>query len=461
MEPEVTSSIAAPLRPAPTALSGEDAEEPLPVSDPAWVAPITPKPAALPAEPSRARIYFYIFLFALMAIPYGLSNAIIAVIIPYRMRTAGYSVETIGLFFSVLMAPTYLQFIYSPLADCRFSKRTWLVLSAMASAVCFALPEYWSTHSHYSPLMLGVILLGQVASGLYICSIAGLNSALLSGRDRDHAASWRVAGTVVGNLLGTILALRPEQPGSPTVNALLFAVLSLLPGLAALLLRPPPRQAPQAGPHFVTEVGQLRRDPRFWITLLLSVSPSCAAGLIGLFSALAVDFHATPQHVVLANGTLGSLALALGSVLGGHLGGWGDRRTLYVACSASLSMVATAMVFLPLASSVYLSGVLIYSFVCGISYALFDMMVIDLIRNDSRYAATKYGLFISLGNLPVAYVTYINSRFHHQFGARSVFLTDALLNIAGIAMWAVLWRQLTLKQRAPTPVLSEQPVFHR
>jgi MFS family permease len=404
---------------------------------------------------SPARACFYILLFALMAIPYGLSNAIIVVIIPYRMRAAGYSVETIGVLFSILMAPTYLQFLYAPLADWRFSKKTWLVLSALASAVCFALPEYWASSNHYSPLVLLVILLGQVASGLYLCSIAALNSALLSGRDRDHAASFRVAGTVLGNLLGTVLALRPEGPGSAATNALLFALLSLLPGLAVLLIRAPARRPAETASSLGSELGLLRRDPRFWITLLLSVSPSCAAGLMGLFSALAVDFHATPGHVVLANGTLGSLAMVLGSTLGGSIGAWGDRRTVYVACSASLSMIATAMVFLPQISCVYLGGVLLYNFVCGLSYSIFDMMIFVLIQKDSKYAATKYGFFMSLANLPVAYVTYIDSRFHHQFGARSVFLIDALLNIAGIAMWALMWRQLTAQKREPVAASSD------
>lgn len=440
MEPEAAAQIAMPHRSVPAAHAIDERATP-------WTWAARQAEPGVPSATAKTRLWFYVFLFALMAVPYGISNAIIAVIIPYRMRLSGYSVEQIGLFFSILMAPTYLQFVYSPLADWRFSKRTWVILSAVASAVCFALPEYWAKSNHYSPLVLAVVLLGQVASGLFLCSLGALISTLFTGRARDHAASCRVAGTFAGNLLGTVLALRPEGTASPLTNAALFGLLTLVPALFVLCLPVPVEPQPDASGHIVHDLRQFRRDPRFWITLLLSVSPSCAAGLLGLFSALAVDFRATPGHVVLANGTLGSLSMVLGSMLAGPLSGWGDRRTLYVACSASLSMIATAMAFMPLLSSVYLGGVLIYNFICGISYAVFDVMIIDLIGPKSRYAATKYGFFFSISNLPVAYVAYIDSRCHHLFGVRSVFLIDALLNIAGIAMWAILWRQIAQKQR--------------
>lgn len=438
------SRVAAPIGPFRTDVAASSAESGL--APPANALAIAASTIRCDA-PARS-LYFYILLFALMAIPYGISSAIVVVIIPYRMRTAGFSVEQIGVFFSLLMAPTYLQFLYSPLADWRFSKRTWVLISATVSAICFALPEYWAKSSPYSSLLLAIILLGQVASGLLLCSIGALISTMFTGRSRDHVASWRVAGTFAGNLLGTVLALRPEQPGSQAENAVLFALLSLGPALTVLLLPRSVDPTAESDGHILSDLRVLQRDPRFWITLLLSVSPSCAAGLLGLFSALAVDFHATPGHVVLANGTLGSLSMVLGSMLAGCVCAWGDRRTLYVACSASLSMVATAMAFLPLVSSVYLGGVLLYSFICGISYAIFDVMIIDLIGPNSRYAATKYGFFFSICNLPVAYVAFIDSRFHHLFGARSVFLIDALLNIAGIGMWALLWRQIAQKRQA-------------
>ena len=326
MEPEAAAQIAMPHRSVPAAHAIDERATP-------WTWAARQAEPGVPSATAKTRLWFYVFLFALMAVPYGISNAIIAVIIPYRMRLSGYSVEQIGLFFSILMAPTYLQFVYSPLADWRFSKRTWVILSAVASAVCFALPEYWAKSNHYSPLVLAVVLLGQVASGLFLCSLGALISTLFTGRARDHAASCRVAGTFAGNLLGTVLALRPEGTASPLTNAALFGLLTLVPALFVLCLPVPVEPQPDASGHIVHDLRQFRRDPRFWITLLLSVSPSCAAGLLGLFSALAVDFRATPGHVVLANGTLGSLSMVLGSMLAGPLSGWGDRRTLYVACN--------------------------------------------------------------------------------------------------------------------------------
>lgn len=399
-------------------------------------------------------IYLYILVFALMAIPYGLSSAIITVIIPYRMRAAGHPVEEIGLFFSLLMAPAYLQFLYSPIADWRYSKRTWIVISAIVCAVCFALPEYWVSSHPYTPLILAVVLLGQIASGILMTSVSSLVVLFFTGAARARAASWEWAGSVLGSLLGAELALRPTDGSSTLSNALCFGLLSILPGLLVLLIKPikpPPTPSTDSQRLLGDELQHMRQDPRFWITLLLSISPSCAAGLMGLFSALAPDFHASASHVAMANGTVGSLTMVLGTMLAGCLSMKADRRTLYVACSASLSMVATSMAFLPHSSSIYLGGVLIYSFICGISYGLFNAMVIELLDGNPRYAATKYSFFLSISNLPVAYVAFIDSRLHHQFGARSVFLTDALFNIAGIAMWALLWRQLQQRQSAQSP----------
>ena len=60
----------------------------------------------------------------------------------------------------------------------------------------------------------------------------------------------------------------------------------------------------------------------------------------------------------------------------------------------------------------YILFVLIYAFITGLAYASFSAVVLEAIGGGA--AATKYSMFASLSNAPIAYMTLVIGWAHTQ-----------------------------------------------
>ena len=72
-----------------------------------------------------------------------------------------------------------------------------------------------------------------------------------------------------------------------------------------------------------------------------------------------------------------------------------------VTCAAEDSLAAAAR-----SPSMFVTFTLIYAFVQGLNYASFSAVVLEAIGGGA--AATKYNLYASLANMPIAYLVIVD-----------------------------------------------------
>lgn len=87
-------------------------------------------------------------------------------------------------------------------------------------------------------------------------------------------------------------------------------------------------------------------------------------------------------------------------------------------------------------------------FIVGLTYAGFTAVVLETIGKGA--AATKYNLFASLANMPIAWVTYLDGYAHKHWGTEAMLLTDAGTGVIGIRLFAAI--VLATKRRVPAAV---------
>ena len=80
----------------------------------------------------------------------------------------------------------------------------------------------------------------------------------------------------------------------------------------------------------------------------------------------------------------------------------------------------------------------------GLTYAAFTAVVLETIGLGA--AATKYNVFASLSNMPIAYMTVVNGWAHSRWGATGMLLTEAAIGIVGIVVFIAVAMALPQRQ---------------
>ena len=137
------------------------------------------------------------WLFALTAIPYGVGGAFTSQLMPSFAEDAGYKLDKIGWFTTLLFVPTWLQFMYTPLVDLGPSRRYWLIGLALFGAACFAIACVIPLETHLTAF-LSLAFAGQVISGL----VASCNGGLMATTIPDEHRGTAGAAYNIGNISG-------------------------------------------------------------------------------------------------------------------------------------------------------------------------------------------------------------------------------------------------------------------
>jgi len=151
---------------------------------------------------------------------------------------------------------------------------------------------------------------------------------------------------------------------------------------------------------------------------------------------VADDWHASADTVALVTGALTGIVSAIGCLVGGYGSDRMDRKTSYALYGLLMAICAIAMALAPRTEAMYATFVLIYAFIQGLTYAGFTAVVLEAIGLGA--AATKYNLFASLSNIPIAYMTVVDGWGHTRWGAAGLLKTEAVIGLAGIVLFVAV-----------------------
>ena len=91
------------------------------------------------------------------------------------------------------------------------------------------------------------------------------------------------------------------------------------------------------------------------------------------------------------------------------------------------------MALAPRTETMYIAFTMTYALITGLTYAGFSAVVLEAIGLGA--AATKYNVFASLSNMPIAYMTVIEGWAQTRWNVGGMLVAEALFASAGLLVF--------------------------
>jgi Major Facilitator Superfamily len=396
----------------------------------------------------RERPWLFGFLIAPDAvISIGLAGGALT----FLLRNEGVDPARAASISALIVVPHAIYFLWGPITDFWFQRRTWLLVSAVAAAAAII----YAFHLHRLGSTLAVSLLFFAASIAVLSPAAcgGMMATLRSELNRRRASSFYQAGSLaIGGVAVFALASLAGR-FSLSVLGLIVAALIVLPALAALAAPPE---------HVISEHTARQTAARIWreckatffrweaipYTLIVA-GPGGSGGMIGLLGELARDYGVTAQQVAWMNGLGGALLTSAGALVASLIP-VRVRAPIAFLISALINAVSLAILVLgPLHPAVYFTGTVLYLFTIGACYALTTAVILELLGGSGKSGSGRYSIVNSLANVPVVYMIWLDGRGYALWGPRGMPGIDAVVSAVGASLLLAhflvsrRWRQPT------------------
>jgi len=408
-------------------------------------------------------------VFVVTILPFAAAVGYVSIAAPFWLARDGVSLALIGTMEATAMTPHAIKVLWAPLIDIGSHRKAWLVSMTAATAALLAALAVIPGITRHLGLFTLLATLAQIAGTTAAAAADGLMAATTRPEDKGKAGGWRMAGNVGGTGLLGALALWLASRTSPAVAGLAMGAVVLASAAGALFIseaRPLHDEAVERAGGLAralwARLAAVARDlwsamvsREGWTGLVICAVPVGAGALTNLFSAMAVDYRASEKVVALVSGLGGGLVGALGSLAGGRLADWMNRRLAYALAGGLTAFSALLMLAAPMTPLTYAWGTLLYSFSNGIAFAALAALILEMVGH-SVAAATKYTLFISVANVASNYVTALDGWASEVrgWGTRGSLAADVVLTAAGIA---VLLAMVSVTRRGPAPAPAASP----
>jgi PAT family beta-lactamase induction signal transducer AmpG len=392
------------------------------------------------------RPWLFNFLIAPGAvIAIGLVNGALS----YLLRREGVDPGRAASIVALLGLPHTIYFLWGPLTDFWMRRRTWLMAAAAAAAatlvVAFHRPALASTGG------VTLLFLSACFGEFAVAACGGMMGTLRDEKNRRRAGSFYQSGSLAFGAIAVFVLVSLAARYTLGTLGWIVAAMVALPALFALVAPP----QPVVGEHTPRETAarvwrEFKSTFLRWEAIpytLLVTAPCCSGAMIGLLPALAADYGVTGQQVAWINGLAGALLTAAGA-LAASLIPVRIRAPIAFLIAGLFNAATLAVLSLgPQTPTVYFIGTVLFLFSIGAGYALFTGVVLEFLGGSGKSGSARYAIINSLGNLPVAYMAYLNGRGYAHWGPRAMPATDAVLSTAAIVLLLALFVVTKRRQR--------------
>jgi len=383
------------------------------------------------------------FIFFFLVLPTGISAGFVGVTLPFVLTRAGFSVAAAAAIVAVGLSANVWRFLWGPVADLTLSLHRWYWIGLGTCALTLFALSLTPIRPGTGAFLTAMVFISQVAGTLVVLPLGGLMAHTVSEEEKGRASGWYQAGNLGGFGLGGGAGVWLAAHFSSFAAGCVLAV-AMLACASALRFVPDVRPVPGIRlSEKMREIGrdfrELVRSPIVLLTTALVMCPLGAAGASNLWSAIAPDWHATPNTVALATGVLSSIASFAGCVAGGYMADRLGRWWTYFIAGTFMAVVAIVMAAAPRTPAHYSVWVLSYAISLGMANASFSALVLNAIGRGA--AATKYSIMSSLGNVPCVYMTALDGWAYDRWHAAGMLNFEGWLSVAfvGVGLWA-LWK---------------------
>jgi MFS family permease len=363
---------------------------------------------------------------------------------------------TIAVLTGLSFLPHTFKFLYAPLVDLTLTRKLWFVMASVTSALAIAVLGMIPATEAGLPWLRVLVVVGNVATAFLSMAIESLMAYNTAPGELGRTAGWFQAGNLGGSGLGGGLALViAENTTIAWLPGLVLAIVCLITGIAIRYTTEPETHLPavsderhgitsqQDSPavwsavhHVLLDLWQVARSRMGYLGLLICFLPIGSGAAGSLFPLFATEWGASAGDVAATSGALSGLLAALGCMVGGYFCDRMDRKLAYALFGLLMSACAVLMAWAPHNLAMYYVFVLSYGFISGLCYAAFTAVTLEAIGTGA--AATKYSIFASLSNTPIAYMGILNSHFFDQSGSNAGLYSDAAMGVAGVMVFLLI-----------------------
>jgi len=103
----------------------------------------------------------------------------------------------------------------------------------------------------------------------------------------------------------------------------------------------------------------------------------------------------------------------------------------YLTAGVVNALTLTILALGPLHPATYFIGATLYLFTIGACYALFTAVVLEFLGVSGKTGSSRYSIINSLGNVPVAYMIFLDGKGYGHWGTRGLPATEAVVGALG------------------------------
>jgi PAT family beta-lactamase induction signal transducer AmpG len=373
------------------------------------------------------------WLFAVLITPEAvIALGLVSGALTYLLRDQGVNPARAASIASLLSLPHAIYFLWGPLTDFWMRRRTWLLLAAAAAAISLVAAFHQSQLA--TPWAVALLFLSACFGVFVAAACGGIMGTMSSELSRRRAGSFYQTGSLAFGAIAVFVLVTWSGRLSLGTLGWIIAAMIVVPSLAAF-------GAPAQS--MIREHGAHQTAVRVWhefkstflrweaipYTLLVG-APCCSGAMIGLLTQLARDYHVTGHQVAWINGVAGALLTSAGALAASLIPV--RVRASVAFLLAGLVNAATLAIFAlgPLRPAVYFTGTVLFLFTIGAGYALFTGVALEFLGGSGKSGSSRYAIINSIGNLPVAYMTYLDGRGYALWGPRAMPAVDAIITAA-------------------------------
>lgn len=381
-------------------------------------------------------------VYLVLCTPFGATGGYVIVTLAYLLSHAGVSVSAVAGLVAINLLPQTWKGLWAPIVDTTLTSKGWYLIAALVTAITLAAIGFFPASPSTLFVITALIFVNSIAVSFLAMAAENLMAHATDQSEKGRAGGWYQAGNLGGQGIGGGAALWIAQHSSifwlpGAAMATLFLVCCL-----ALFFVAEPEQGHRELRYVETlrnvirDVWNTAKSRAGFLALLICFLPIGSGAATGLWAAVAGEWHATADTIALVNGVMGGLVSALGCVIGGHLCDRMDRKFAYALFGVFLAAAALAMAAAARSQTMFITFTMLYAFVQGFNYASFSAVVLEAIGRGA--AATKYNLYASLSNMPIAYMTIVDGWAYDRWQANGLLAADAMSGLVAVAFFAAV-----------------------
>ena len=376
------------------------------------------------------------WIFSLLIAPEAvISIGLIDGALSYLLRNEGVDPARTASIVALLSLPHAIYFLWGPVTDFFVRRRTWLLLAAALAALTLLL----AFHEPRLSSTRGVAMLFIAASiGVVVpAACGGIMGTLRSEVSRRRAGSFYQVGSLTFGAITTFLVVSYSGRLSLFALGCMIAALVALPALTAFAMPAQPVLSESARATALRIWREFKSTFLRWEAIpytLLITFPMCSGGMLGLLPELARDYDVGGSAVAWINGAAGALLTTLGALAVPLIPVRVRASVAYLVAGLANAVALAILAIGPLRPAVYYTGTVLFLFTIGACYALFTGVALEFLGSSGKSGSSRYSIINSIGNLPVAYMAWVDGRGYAHWGPRGMPAADAVLSAAGAAL---------------------------